>query len=37
MYNNNSDFSAKSEVTESKKKSVLYRKVVHFNPLLFLY
>jgi len=37
MYKNNSGFIAKTKVCKYKLRSVYNRKLVHFNPLLFLY
>jgi hypothetical protein len=37
MYKNNSGFSAKLKVSKYNKSLCLTEKLVHFNPLLFLY
>jgi len=37
MYKNNSGLIAKMKVSEYKKGLCLTEKLVHFNPLLFLY
>ena len=37
MYKNNSGLFAKTKVSKYKKGKCLTEKLVHFNPLLFLY